>query len=39
MACLDANGKDPVDKENDDADKRGRNFQREFLALMREMVS
>lgn len=39
MACLDTNGKDPVNKENDETDKRGSNFQWEFLALMREMVS
>lgn len=39
MACLDTNGKDPVNKENDETDKRGSNFQWEFLALMREIVS
>ena len=32
--CLNTNGNDPIERENDDIDQKGENFQREFLVLM-----
>lgn len=37
-ACLPANGKDPVERKNGDIHQRGKNFQTEFLALMKGIV-
>lgn len=36
--CLNTNGNDPIERENDDIDQKGENFQREFLVLMRGIV-
>lgn len=37
-ACLNTNGKDPIERKNDDIHQRGKNFQMEFLTLMRGIV-